>query len=90
MNLYDNGKKIIFHNGWWHGNNSAFIRLLDEDVTIIALNNRFTRATYHVNQLANIFRIILFLLKKKRMPQPRIVCYNTKQTATVFTKKGIL
>jgi len=55
MNLYDNGKKIIFHNGWWHGNNSAFIRLLDEDVTIIALNNRFTRATYHVNQLANIF-----------------------------------
>lgn len=55
MNIYDNGKKIIFHNGWWHGNNAAFIRLLDEDVTIIALNNRFTRATYHVNQLANLF-----------------------------------
>ncbi|MFZ1527232.1 MAG: serine hydrolase domain-containing protein [Ferruginibacter sp.] len=55
MNIYDNGKKLIFHNGWWHGNNSAFTRLIDEDVTLIAVNNRFTRATYHINQLSNIF-----------------------------------
>ncbi|MBK8710360.1 MAG: beta-lactamase family protein [Niastella sp.] len=55
LNIYDNHKKMIYHNGWWHGNNSVFIRLLDEDVTIIAVNNRFTRATYHANQLANIF-----------------------------------
>lgn len=55
LNIYNNNKKMIYHNGWWHGNNSVFIRLLDEDVTIIAVNNRFTRATYHANQLANIF-----------------------------------
>lgn len=55
MNIYDNGKKLIFHNGWWHGNNSAFTRLIDEDVTLIAVNNRFTRATYHINQLSNLF-----------------------------------
>ncbi|RYF85072.1 MAG: class A beta-lactamase-related serine hydrolase, partial [Chitinophagaceae bacterium] len=29
MNIYPNGKKVIFHNGWWHGNNVAFVRLID-------------------------------------------------------------
>jgi CubicO group peptidase (beta-lactamase class C family) len=55
MNVYDDGKKIIFHNGWWHGNNAAFIRLIKDDVTIIALSNRFARATYSAKILVNIF-----------------------------------
>lgn len=55
MNVYDDGKKIIFHNGWWHGNNAAFIRLLKEDATIILISNRYARAVYKAKYLVNIF-----------------------------------
>jgi CubicO group peptidase (beta-lactamase class C family) len=55
MNIYPNGKKVIFHNGWWHGNNASFIRLRDQDATIIVLSNRFNRATYKAYHLINFF-----------------------------------
>jgi CubicO group peptidase (beta-lactamase class C family) len=55
MNVYDNNKKIIFHNGWWHGNNATFIRLIKEDATIIVLSNRFARSVYSAKILVNIF-----------------------------------
>lgn len=55
MNQYPNGTKVIFHNGWWHGNNAAFIRLLDQDVVIIVMGNRFTRNIYKAYQLINSF-----------------------------------
>jgi CubicO group peptidase (beta-lactamase class C family) len=55
MNLYPNGKKITFHNGWWHGNNAVFIRLLQDSATIIVVGNKFCRATYKAIQLANLF-----------------------------------
>ena len=55
MNSYPNGKKVIFHNGWWHGNNASFIRLQDEDATIIVLGNRFTYKVYKAYQLVNCF-----------------------------------
>ena len=55
MNVYDDNKKIIFHNGWWHGNNAAFIRVLKEDATIILISNRYARAVYKAYNLVNIF-----------------------------------
>ncbi len=55
MNIYPNGKKIIFHNGWWHGNNAVFIRLIEDSATIIVVGNKFTRAIYTARQLANLF-----------------------------------
>ncbi|MFT3980682.1 MAG: serine hydrolase domain-containing protein [Ferruginibacter sp.] len=55
MNIYPNGKKVIFHNGWWHGNNAAFIRLIDQDATIIVLGNRYNRNIYKAYQLINSF-----------------------------------
>ncbi|MEQ1554741.1 MAG: serine hydrolase domain-containing protein [Ferruginibacter sp.] len=55
MNIYGESKKIIFHNGWWHGNNAAFIRLQNEDATIIVLSNRFARSVYTSKILVNIF-----------------------------------
>ena len=55
MNIYPDGKKMIFHNGWWHGSNAAFIRLLKEDATIIVIGNKFTRSVYGAKILCNLF-----------------------------------
>lgn len=52
---WETGKSFYFHNGWWHGFTSSFITLKDEDVTIIALSNKFTKKTYAVRKLAPLF-----------------------------------
>ena len=51
MYTLSNNKKIIYHNGWWHGNNATFYRLISEGVTIIILGNKFNRNIYHVKPL---------------------------------------
>ncbi len=55
MNIYADGKKMIYHNGWWHGSNAAFIRLFKENATIIVIGNKFTRNIYHAKILCNLF-----------------------------------
>lgn len=65
MNIYPNGKKLIYHNGWWHGNNASFIRLIDEDATIIVLSNKFSRNVYKAKQLAEIFNPELKLVSEE-------------------------
>lgn len=55
LNIFPDGKKIIYHNGWWHGSNCSFIRLLKDSVTIIVIGNKFTRAVYHSKILVNLF-----------------------------------
>lgn len=55
MLLLKNGKKIIYHNGWWHGNRTAFYHLPDENVTIIALCNNDSKRIYSVRKLADLF-----------------------------------
>jgi CubicO group peptidase (beta-lactamase class C family) len=55
MNIYPDGKKIIFHTGWWHGSNALFIRLLKENATIIIIGNKFTRSVYGAKILCNLF-----------------------------------
>jgi CubicO group peptidase (beta-lactamase class C family) len=52
---WENGKNFYFHNGWWHGFTSSYITLKDENVTIIALSNKFTKNTYAVRKLAPLF-----------------------------------
>ncbi|MFY7840791.1 MAG: serine hydrolase domain-containing protein [Lacibacter sp.] len=44
-------KKIIYHNGWWHGNNATFYRVLPDSLTIIILGNKFNRNIYRVKPL---------------------------------------
>ncbi|MCK5782625.1 MAG: beta-lactamase family protein [Flavobacteriales bacterium] len=34
-----NGKKIIYHHGWWRGFRSYFVRSIEDDKTIIVLTN---------------------------------------------------
>lgn len=55
MNIYPNGKKVVFHNGWWHGNNASFVRLVDQDVCIIAMGNRFNSGIYKAYKVVNSF-----------------------------------
>ena len=55
MNIFYDGNKIIYHNGWWHGSNAAFIRLLKEKATIIVIGNKFNRSVYHAKVLTSIF-----------------------------------
>lgn len=52
---YPNGQKIIYHNGWWHGSNASFTRLLSDSATIIVIGNKFTRTIYHSRILASVF-----------------------------------
>jgi len=50
-----NEERLIYHNGWWHGNNTVFTRLIKESATIIILGNRYNRSIYKGKLLASIF-----------------------------------
>jgi CubicO group peptidase (beta-lactamase class C family) len=55
MLVIPNGKKLIYHNGWWHGNRTVFIRMPDEGATIITLCNNDNRRVYASKQLCDLF-----------------------------------
>ncbi len=55
MKVYDNGNKLTFHTGWWHGTNSVFAHLLGSNVTIVAIGNKFSRQPYTALSLAALF-----------------------------------
>ncbi len=43
------GSKIIYHNGWWHGYNSVFMRRPKDQTAVIVLCNKYNTNTYHVS-----------------------------------------
>ena len=49
------GKKIVYHNGWWHGNNTVFSKLMQDSTTIIVLGNKFNKNIYQAKKIAGIF-----------------------------------
>ncbi len=55
MKNFENGKKLTYHNGWWHGTNSSFIHLLDSKVTIIAIGNKYSNRVYSALALSCLF-----------------------------------
>ena len=48
-------KKLIYHNGWWHGNRTVFIRMMEENGTIIALCNNDNKRVYASKKLCDVF-----------------------------------
>lgn len=44
-------KTIVYHNGWWHGNNSCFYRVISDSLTIIILGNKMNQNIYRVKPL---------------------------------------
>ena len=62
---WEDGKKMFYHNGWWHGSTSAYIKLKDEKVTLICISNKYTRSTYKLKLLSSLFGNYPFELKSK-------------------------
>jgi CubicO group peptidase (beta-lactamase class C family) len=56
LKVFDNELKIPYHNGWWHGNNAVFQRLVADTAVIIVMGNRMNRKIYSSAKAANIFR----------------------------------
>lgn len=54
---YPDGLNVIYHNGWWHGNNTCFYRFIQDNFTIIVLGNRFNKNIYRQPQ--QIFNIVM-------------------------------
>ena len=55
MNVYPDNRKVIYHNGWWHGNNTVFIRMIHDSVTIIVLGNKYKPSIYKSKDIADVF-----------------------------------
>jgi len=55
MYNFPNDKKVIYHNGWWHGSNTFFNRLIQDSATIIVLGNRFNSSIYSTKKLYPVF-----------------------------------
>jgi CubicO group peptidase (beta-lactamase class C family) len=43
----DSAHNIVYHNGWWHGNNTVFYRFVQDSTTLVILGNKYNRAIYH-------------------------------------------
>lgn len=51
---YENGERLLYHNGWWHGNNTVFVHDVRNNFTVIALGNRQNKAIYSAFRLSGI------------------------------------
>jgi hypothetical protein len=49
------GPAGIVGNGWWHGNNTVFTRLVGQTATIIILGNKYNSAIYKGKDIAAVF-----------------------------------
>jgi len=55
MSIFPDGNKIIYHNGWWHGSNATFTRMIKENAVIIIIGNKYNRSVYHARVLTSLF-----------------------------------
>ena len=54
--LPPNGEKMIYHNGWWHGNNTSFVPVRKDTVTVVCLGNRYSNRPYStLSMVSSIF-----------------------------------
>src|SRR6218665_2214895 len=40
------GEKMIYHNGWWHGNHTSFVPVRKDTVTVVCLGNKYSNRPY--------------------------------------------
>jgi CubicO group peptidase (beta-lactamase class C family) len=82
----DNSKRIIFHNGWWHGFKSGFMHLYQDTATIIAMDNNYSRKAYAGAILANIFSDY-FIAPNEEDEDAVVDTVKVKQKVKVAKKK---
>lgn len=46
---------LVYHNGWWHGNNTVFTRVVKDTATVIVLGNLYNNTIYKAKNLINVF-----------------------------------
>ncbi len=46
---------VVYHNGWWHGNNAVFKRLVADTATVIILGNKFNRNIWSAGKMSSVF-----------------------------------
>lgn len=52
---WDDENRLIYHNGKWHGNNTTYVRDIENEATIIALGNRLNPTIYASMKLVSLF-----------------------------------
>ncbi len=55
MMQWKDGKKFLYHNGWWHGTNTVYVRDYAHEAVIIAFGNKKTRSVYAPFSLVTLF-----------------------------------
>lgn len=51
---FPDSSKIIYHNGWWRGYNTLFVRMPEQGTCIIVLANKYNRNVYDIGSLYKI------------------------------------
>lgn len=46
---------VVYHNGWWHGNNAVFKRLIADSATVIILGNKFNKGIWSAGKMSSVF-----------------------------------
>ncbi|MDP4286059.1 MAG: serine hydrolase domain-containing protein [Bacteroidota bacterium] len=88
MNVYPNGKKVIYHNGWWHGNNTVFIRMIQDSVTIIVLGNKYNRSIYQSKKMTEIFNQDSMMEDDENGIASKEETYPLQKSHSAHTKKS--
>ncbi len=55
MMQWEDQKKILYHNGWWHGNNTVYVHMVKDSIAIIALGNKYSSKVYDAFHLIGYF-----------------------------------
>ncbi|MGV3696372.1 serine hydrolase domain-containing protein [Flavobacterium sp.] len=64
--LPPNGEKMVYHNGWWHGNNTSFVPVRKDTVTVVCLGNKYSNRPYSTLSMVSS----LFYKKKTEIETP--------------------
>ncbi len=87
MKEFDNGEKLTYHNGWWHGSNAVFAHLLKSKITIVAIGNKYSQKVYSALSLSGLFENFpLELDKFNKTMNPK----GGSQTESAFSANGEL
>jgi CubicO group peptidase (beta-lactamase class C family) len=53
--------KVVYHNGWWHGNNAVFSRMTADTAVIIIIGNKYNRQIYKGFKMGTAFGKSLYM-----------------------------